>query len=402
VSGAPRIVVMGMLGGNPFAGIAWQVLHYLEGLRRLGCQVAYVEDTQAWPYDPERNAIVADPGHAASYLERVIGRLPAVPWAYVPPEGRPLGLSPAGLKRTFAQADALVNLSGATVLRESHMAVPVRVYLETDPVLPQIEIDQGRAFTIELLDAHTHHFSFGEKLGDPDCGVPVGRFHYRPTRQPVILDWWRAAPRPASDDPRPASDDPPLASRGPRYTTVTNWRQTRKDIVWRGERWYWSKDREFERFIDLPARSGRSLALALSCDDEAALARLRAHGWRLCDALALTRSIDGYRAFIAGSHAEFTVAKDQNIRLRSGWFSDRSACYLACGRPVITQDTGFGDVLPTGEGLFAFSTIDDILAAMDEIDRDYERHRRAARAIAERHFAAEAVLGSLLEQCGLA
>jgi hypothetical protein len=402
---APRVVVMGMLGGNPFAGIAWQVLHYLEGLRRLGCEVAYVEDTQAWPYDPQRNAIVADPGYAASYLERVIGRLspapgvpglsavrglsavqgaPGVPWAYVPPEGEPLGLSSSALRRTLREADALVNLSGATVLRDSHLEIPVRVYLETDPVLPQIEIEQGRSFTVELLDSHTHHFSFGEKLGQEDCLVPVGRYEYRPTRQPVILDWWTPPPQ-----------------GGERFTTVTNWRQTRKDVTWRGERWYWSKDREFERFLELPARSGRRLELALSCDDEAVLARLRGHGWELQDALALTHSIDDYRSFIAGSHAEFTVAKDQNIRLRSGWFSDRSACYLACARPVITQDTGFGDVLPIGEGLFAFTTIEDILVAMDEIDSDYERHRRAARAIAEQHFAAERVLGALLEQCGL-
>jgi hypothetical protein len=406
----PRVIVMGMLGGNPFAGIAWQVLHYLEGLRRLGCEVAYVEDTQAWPYDPERNAIVADPGYAASYLERTIGRLAAgsrvraqgasdvldgrgrpaaactssVPWAYVPPEGGPLGLSEPALARLFEQADALLNLSGATVLREPHMGVPVRIYLETDPVLPQIEVDQGRAFTIELLAAHTHHFSFGEKLGHRDCGVPVGRFEYRPTRQPVILDWWTPPPE-----------------QGERFTTVTNWRQTRKDVVWRGERWFWSKDREFERFLELPARSGRRLELALSCEDEAVLERLREHGWELRDALVLTRSIGDYRSFVAASRAEFTVAKDQNVRLRSGWFSDRSACYLACGRPVITQDTGFGDVLPTGEGLFAFATIEDILAAMDEIDGDYERHRRAARAMAQEHFAAERVLGSLLERCGL-
>jgi glycosyltransferase involved in cell wall biosynthesis len=143
------------------------------------------------------------------------------------------------------------------------------------------------------------------------------------------------------------------------------------------------------------------LELALSCDDEAVLRRLREHGWELRDALALTRSLDDYRSFIACSHAEFTVAKDQNIRLRSGWFSDRSACYLACGRPVITQDTGFGDVLPTGEGLFAFATVEDVLAAMDEIDSDYERQRRAAREIAQEHFAAERVLGDLLARCGL-
>lgn len=380
----PRIVVMGMLGGNPFAGIAWQVLHYLEGLRRLGCDVVYVEDTQAWPYDPERNAIVADPAHPAAYLRRVIERIPGVPWAYVPPEGDPLGLSSGELDRALAGADALLNLSGATVLREPHLGIPTRVYLETDPVLPQIEVDRGRRFTIELLDAHTHHFSFGEKLGQPDCPIPVGRYEYHPTRQPVILDWWA-----------------PPEQQGERFTTVTNWRQTRKDIAWRGERWFWSKDREFERFLDLPTRSGRRLAMALSCEDEHVLERLRRHGWELQDALSLTRSIDDYRSFIAASRAEFTVAKDQNIRLRSGWFSDRSACYLACGRPVITQDTAFGDVLPTGEGLFAFSTMEDILAAMDEIDSDYERHRRAAREIAEQHFAAERVLAALLERCGL-
>jgi hypothetical protein len=380
----PRVLVLGMLGANPFAGIAWQVLHYLEGLRRVGCEVTYVEDTQAWPYDPERDAIVQQADYAAAYLQRVLGRLQDARWAYVPPSGQPLGPAGAGLSKLVASADALLNLSGATVLRDDYLNVPRRIYLETDPVLPQIEVEQGRTFTIELLESHTHHFSFGEKLGHADCGVPVGRFRYQPTRQPVVLDWW-----------------PPAEGDDSRYTTVTNWRQTDKDIVWRGERWFWSKDREFERFIDLPSRSARRLALALSCGDEQALRRLRAHGWELHDALRLTRSIEDYRSFIAGSHAEFTVAKDQNIRLRSGWFSDRSACYLAAARPVLTQDTGFGDVLPTGEGLFAFSTLDEILAAMEQIDGDYERHRRAARAIAAEHFDAERVIRGLLERCGL-
>jgi hypothetical protein len=381
---APRLVVMGMLGGNPFAGIAWQVLHYLEGLRRLGCEVTYVEDTLAWPYDPERNAIVEDAQYAARYLAGVIGRLPSVPWAYVSPAGEVLGLTDVALARALTDADGLINLSGATVLRESHLQVPVRVYLETDPVLAQIEVEQERAFTIELLDAHTHHFSFGEKLGDPDCQVPTSRYEYRPTRQPVILDWW-----------------PWAGGSGHAYTTVASWRQTAKDVVWRGETYYWSKDREFERFLELPRRSGAKFELALALDDEAVLTRLREHGWGVSDGLTLTRSIDDYRAFLAGSRAEFTVAKDQNIRLRSGWFSDRSACYLASGRPVITQDTGFGDVLPTGEGLFAFRTMDDALAAISDIDGDLDRHRRAARRIAEEHFAAEPVLARLLEQCGL-
>ena len=384
MSGGPRLVIMGMLGGNPFAGIGWQVLHYLEGLRRLGCELLYVEDTQVWPYDPDRNEIVDDPGYAARYLTGVIGRLDEVTWAYVAPSGEVLGVSEAQLRRTIGAADGLINLSGATVLRDDYLDVPTRVYLETDPVLPQIEVDQGREFTISMLAAHTHHFSYGEKLGQPDCPVPVTGFDYRPTRQPVVLDWW------------PVRDAP-----GSEYTTVASWRQTEKTIQWRGETYYWSKDREFEPFLDLPARSGRALALALACDDPEILARLRGHGWSVSDAMTLTRSLDDYRSFVAGSRAEFTVAKDQNIRLRSGWFSDRSACYLASGRPVITQDTGFGDVLPTGEGLFAFRTIDDVLAAMEAIESDLDRHRRAARSVAEEHFDSERVLVPLLEQAGL-
>jgi hypothetical protein len=375
---------MGMLGGNPFAGIAWQVLHYLEGLRRLGCDVTYVEDTLAWPYDPEQNSIVEDAGYAARYLAELMGRLPGLPWAYVSPTGDVFGMAEPVLARVLATADALINLSGATVLREPHLQVPVRIYLETDPVLAQIEVDQRRRFTVDFLDAHTHHFSFGEKLGDEDCGVPVGRYDYQPTRQPVILDWW------------PVAEGP-----GDAYTTVASWRQTAKDIVWRGETYYWSKDREFERFLDLPRRTGSEFELSLSLDDEEVLARLREHGWRVGNALTLTRSPERYRSFVAGSRGEFTVAKDQNIRLRSGWFSDRSACYLASGRPVITQDTGFGDALPTGRGLFAFSELDQILAAIVDIEVDYDGHRRAARAIAEEHFDAEAVLGSLLARSGI-
>jgi hypothetical protein len=300
------------------------------------------------------------------------------------PTGDVLGISASELARALADADAVVNLSAATVLREPYLQIPIRIYLETDPVLPQIEVAQGRTFTIDLLAAHTHHFTFGEKLGDADCLVPVERFDYRPTRQPVILDWWQ-----------------PPAEPSQRFTTVANWRQTAKDVTWQGQRYFWSKDREFERFLDLPRISGRQLELALACDDETVLARLRAHGWEVSDALSLTRTMDAYREFLAGSRAEFTVAKDQNIRLRSGWFSDRSACYLASGRPVIAQDTGFGDVLPTGAGLFAFNTVDDVQAAMDAIDGDYAGQRRAARAIAEEYFGAERVLAALLEGCGL-
>ena len=385
-----RVVVLGMAGRTPFAGVAWQVLHYLEGLRRLGHDVHYVEDTGAWPYDAERDAITGDCGYTVRYLGRLMERCGlADRWAYRGPDERYHGMEAAAVAELLRSSDALLNLTGATVLREEHMQVPVRIYLETDPVLPQIEVALGREFTLDLLSAHTHHFTYGENLGRDDCGVPLGRFEYLPTRQPVVLDWWRPERMRAG----PESDG--------RLTTVASWEQSGKDIAWRGETYLWSKHHEFLKVLDLPARAALPLELALACEDGPTLARLRAHGWRVTDGVALSRELDPYRDYILGSRGEFTVAKDQNIRLRSGWFSDRSACYLAAGKPVVTQDTGFGNVLPTGRGLFAFRTAEDALAAIDAIRSDYDAHADAAREIAREWFAAEAVVGSMMERAGL-
>jgi hypothetical protein len=212
--------------------------------------------------------------------------------------------------------------------------------------------------------------------------VPVERFTWLPTRQPVALDLWDGA-----------------RGDGHAYTTIATWK-SRNDVVYEGETYYWSKDREFERVIDLPRRRPVAFELATQVD-AATAARLTGAGWRLRDSLEVSRDVASYRTFIQGSRGEFTVAKDQNVRLRSGWFSDRSACYLAAGRPVITQDTGFGNVLPTGKGLFAFRDLEDVLAAVDAIESDYAGHCRAAQEIAAEYFAAERVVGSLMERAGL-
>ena len=308
-------------------------------------------------------------------------------WAYVAPDGRTLGLSRAQLDAVIARADALVNVTGATVLRDAYLDVPVRVYAESDPVLAQIEVAQGNEFTIDLLAAHTHHFSFGENLGTSACEVPVARFRFHPTRQPIVLDWWKA------DDTTPSPDG--------RFTTVSSWKQSGKDIEWNGDVYLWSKHREFLRFLDLPRRTPQPLELALACDDADVLALLAQNGWRVVDALPLSTSILPYRDYVRGSRGEFTVAKDQYVRTRSGWFSDRSASYLAAAKPVVTQDTGFGRILPTGEGLFAFTTADEALAALEAIAGDYPRHADAAREIAREYFDAASVVRSLLDVAGL-
>ncbi len=386
------VVVLGMMGRTPFAGVAWQVLHYLEGFRRLGHDVYYVEDTGDWPYDPERNSITDDCTYTVNFIARVLDwcGLPGERWAYraAAQDNRIFGMSESRLTDLWKRANALVNLTGATILRDEHLRVPVRIYLETDPVRPQVEVAQGRQFTIDLLGAHTHHFSYGENFGAPDCGVPMERFRYRPTRQPIVLEWWTSPER-----------LPPSADG--RFTTISNWQQSGKDLEWNGETYTWSKHHEFLKFIDLPRQTRRVLELALACGDEKALRLLGAHGWRVVDALPLSKNVRPYRDYIRGSNGEFTVAKDQNVRLRSGWFSDRSACYLAAGKPVITQDTGFGQVLPTGEGLFAFRTMEEILDAFEAIDAHYERHSRAARDIAEQYFRAETVLAKIIEDVGI-
>jgi hypothetical protein len=384
-----KLIVLGAVGRMPLAGTAWQALQYLEGFRRLGHEVYYVEDTCSWPFDPEKNGVSSDNSYTVAYVARLMDWCGLTNhWAYraVEEEGRVYGLSKSQFASLFATADALFNVTAATELRQEHLAVPVRVYLETDPVVPQIEVAKGNRRTIKLLGAHTHHLTFGERLGAPDCRVPIHRFTYRPTRQPIILDWW------------PVSyDDSPNGC----FTTVASWKQTGKDIEWKGKMYTWSKHHEFLKLLDLPTRTQRPLELALACDSRVTKL-LRSRGWRVVDAFSLSQDIFSYRDYIVRSRGEFTVAKDQNIRLRTGWFSDRSACYLAAGLPVITQDTAFGNILPTGEGLFAFRTMEDILAAFEAIESNYEKQRRAAFAIAEEYFRAEKVLGTLLAAAGLA
>jgi hypothetical protein len=183
------------------------------------------------------------------------------------------------------------------------------------------------------------------------------------------------------------------------YTTVTTWRNTAPALSFQGVTYHWQKHLEFERFLDLPLRSTVRLELATEVDGEI-LQVLERHGWR-CAHMTGQEDMVRYRDYIQGSRAEFTVARDQYVRPRTGWFSDRSACYLAAGKPVITQDTGFGSIIPTGRGLFAFGTMEEILAGIDAVEADYALHSAAAREIAAEYFAGEKVVGSLLERARL-
>lgn len=382
-----KIIVFGILFWYPLAGVTYQFLHYLIGLRRLGYDPYYVEDSGRWIYDPRINDLSPD---AAGNIGSVIPVLNKYGfgdrWAFRGnyPGGECYGMTEQEILQLYRDADAFLNITGAQEIRDEHMTCPRRIYVESDPFASQARVAQGDGATIAALAAHDCHFSFGENLGAPDCHVPIERFRWLPTRQPVALDLWHNTQDSISTS----------------YNTITTWHNKGKDVDYRGETYYWTKDREFKKFIDLPRRRPLAFELAAGVSEDVKQL-LREQGWRQVHSVKISEDVDRYREYIQHSRGEFTVARDQYVRPRTGWFSDRSACYLAAGRPVVTQDTGFGKFLPTGKGLFGFTTMEDVLAAIDSIESDYEAHCRAAREIAEEYFAAEKVVGTLMRRAGM-
>ena len=384
----PRIVLLGLMSKMPVAGVVWQTIHYALGFERLGCEVFYVEAHGCTP----RN-FIEHPGDdgcakAADFIAGVMQRFGfGDRWAYDPlwNDDRTFGKTREQLRALYASADAVINLHGGTEPTEEHGSR--LIYIETDPVELQIELYNGLPRTEEFLAPHAAFFTFGENLGSADCLLPLPRqFRFKPTRQPVLMDFWENAALPPAEV----------------LTTIGNWKQPYREVHFRGDRFQWSKHAEFMKFIELPARTGQAFELALSAYDAADRAFLEAKGWRVTHGLDVSTDIDRYRDYIGASRGEFTVAKEQNIRLRSGWFSDRSATYLAAGRPVVTQDTAFGNTLPIGLGLHAFTSLDDLAAAIESINADYPRHCRAAKEIARDFFSHEVVLGAILDELGIA
>jgi hypothetical protein len=380
------IVVLGAMTRYPVAGIVWLTMQYVLGFRRLGYDCYYVESHGGTPRSFVRDGDDGAEG-AASFLSALMTRFDLGDrWAFhaLHTNGDAYGLSEPALRQLYGSAALIVNLHGATVPRAEHVANGRLVYVGTDPVLRELELANGVQAAIELLEPHAAFFTWAGNYGNRDCLLPVSdRFPFVPTRQPVLLDMWEGS-----------------EVHGDRFTTVAGWRQLWREVTHGGEVYHWSKHYEFLKFLDLPSRTGATFELALSSytDDDRAL--LEAHRWTVIDADGVSNDIDRYVHYIRESHAEFTVAKDQNVRLRTGWFSDRSAAYLAAGRPVVTQDTGFGATLPTGSGLFGFATLDEAAGAVEAIRSDYARHRRAARAVAAEYFDHAVVLGHLLNVCG--
>ena len=382
---------MGFMGSMPIAGVIWQHVHYIVGLQRLGHDVYYIEDSARLPYNPETFEVNND----FSYAARLLGHLGREfdfrgRWAFCARylETNPTaGLSLNKIRQLYRDADAILNICGAQELNSDLLASERILYVESDPGVEQIKIDKQIKSTIDYLGMHHALFTFGENVRTKSFPVPLHGFKWHPTRQPVVIDFWA---------------DSRQSARGPVLTSIANWSTSGlKDITWRGKKYLWSKSREFLRFIAAPRKSGETFELATNIPDQPTRAKFERNGWRLTSPLQMSVDYRLYRDYIVRSKGEFTVAKDQYVRLNTSWFSDRSACYLAAGRPVITQETGFTKNYGGDSGLVAFRSLDEIAQGVNMINADYAKHSRAARRIAHDIFDAEKVLASLLQRAGI-
>jgi hypothetical protein len=386
-----KIVVMGFMGSMPIAGVIWQHIHYIVGLGRLGHDVYYVEDSARIPYNPQTFETSNDFGYAAQVLTQLANEFGFEHrWGfcarYLP--GNPTaGLRLRRIQQLYLDADAILNVCGAQEFNEDLLQSDRILYVESDPGVEQIKVDKRVRSTVDYLGKHHALFTFGENIGTGQFPVPLHKLKWLPTRQPVVTDLWKTNRLPAA-----------IAV----FTSIANWSTSGlKDIEWRGEKYLWSKSREFLHFVAAPKRSGEPFELATDIKETKTREKFLARGWRFRGPHEMSVDYWLYRDYIRRSKGEFTVAKDQYVRLHTGWFSDRSACYLAAGRPVITQETGFTDHYGNNGGLFAFRSLGEIAEAVLAINADYRQQSRAARAIAREVFEAEKVLRDLLDKAGV-
>jgi hypothetical protein len=264
------------------------------------------------------------------------------------------------------------------------MACQRRIMVDTDPVYEQIRYAEADPAARAYLEAHSHFFTYGENVGGPGWIVPLGGIPWQPTRPPVVMDEW------------PTDEEAPAC-----FSTIATWENKGKNIAFGGETYVWSKHANFLRFLDVPTRSRQCFTMAMLPPTSEIEAQVKGAGWRVTDPRPVSASMESYAAFICGSRGEFTVAKDIYVRPNSGWFSDRSVCYLAAGRPVVTMKTGFSRFYPVGEGLFEYSDADGAIAALDAVNGDYRRHSHAARMIAAEYFGSDRVISALMAGAGL-
>jgi hypothetical protein len=383
-----KAIVTGMIATYPLGGVVWDYAQYALGLERMGFDVYYLEDTALQPYDPPRREYLEDSRYGVEFLARSLAKLSptlGTRWHYRTLDGRRFGMSSADFAQAISGATLFLNVSGSALMRDEYLACPRKVLVDTDPgrnhFLNYPQDDAGKtAAGNNGFRAHDFFLTYAERIGASDCVLPTFGLPWRATRPPVLLDAWKPTPP------------------GAAWTTVMSWKNFADVIEYEGVR-YGSKEMEFDKIKTLPTRC--AVPLQIATGGSPPVDEWIANGWSVMDAHEVSSSADVYRDYIQQSRGELSVAKNTYVATRSGWFSCRSVCYLAAGRPVVVQDTGFSKVIPCGSGLFAFSSIEEAAAALEEIEADYEKHQNAAREIAAAYFSHSVVLEKLLRDVGL-
>ena len=383
------VLVSGAIANKCFSGGSiWTRLSYLLGLKKLGHQVCFVEKIH------EESCV--DATGASVRFEQSVNRtrFQEVSEAYgllgsaaliCEPGGPVFGMTPEELDRRIDQAVVLIDISGHLGLHGRANAIPCKVFVDQDPGFTQFWHASG--YEGGRLEGYDHYFTVGQNIGSDVCPIPPGGIRWRPTRQPLLLEYW------------PSSS----VKRLDRFTTVASWRGTYGRVEFQG-RTHGLKVHEFRKVLELPRRCPQrfEIALDIHAGDEPDRQALANNGWQLVDPKELTGSPECFRRYVQNSGAEFSVAQGVYVETNSGWFSDRTTRYLASGKPALVQETGFSENLPVGEGLLSFRTLEEAVSGAQAIAGDYEKHSRAARLIAEEFFDSDKVLGKMLEEIGVA
>jgi hypothetical protein len=383
---AETIVIAGSVAQKPgYGGLTWVFLQYLLGFQRLGFDVVFVDRLEPeMCVDAAGSPAPFRSSENLRYLGDVMERCGlAGRWSVLFDGGRDVaGLDRPEVVELTRHSALLLNVMGYLEDEDVLAAAPLRAFLDIDPGFGQMWTELGLA---RPFDGHDRHVTVGGHLGDDRCAIPT-----------CGIDWVRILP------PVELSEWPLTAGAGNRFTSVASWRGVFGPIEYKG-RTYGLRVHELRRFVELPRRTSARFELALDIDDADAAdrRRLEEEGWMLADPRAAAGDPWRYRRYVQDSSAELMIAKNLYVETHSGWFSDRSSCYLATGRPVLAQDTGIQDLLPCGEGLVPFGSLDEAAAGAEEILGDYERHSRAARELAEEHLAARRVLPRLLDALGV-
>jgi len=382
-----RIVVAGLVGAYPVGGVAWDYLQYPVGLARLGHDVIYHEDTCIWPFDPRQNQSVETASYSADFLAGFFKRYApelADRWHYRHLSSESFGMSHSQFLSYARSADLFLNVSAANPIPADLAPACITAFLDTDPGYNQIVLSERPEWSanVELwfqdFRAHTHHLTYAENISQADCLVPQLGVRWIRTRMPIVSSFW---------------NDLPEAAEGTPWSTVMTWSDFGRRLVF-GGREYGSKSMEFNRIRSLPSKTSSAVSIAIG--GAAPTEELLKDGWRVLDGPAATLTPQKYRDFLAESRGEVSTAKNVYVAMNTGWFSCRTACYLAAGRPAVVQNTGFTKYIPTGMGLLAFDTVEEASAGISAVEANYHAHATAAREVAAEYFDSAKVLDQML------